>query len=207
MAAPLSTATRRNVPERTPVDARTAILQAAIRILHDQGAGALTVRSVATAAGCSTTGVYTWFGGKNGLVEAIFVDGFQRFGQTLAAVPAHGNQLDHLSSLAHAYRQWALSNPTHYMVMFGRAVPDFEAGEEALVTARSTFTGLVTAMTAAVEAGVIAGDPVQLAHHLWAGIHGYVSLELSDMDMADSTALRDRAFTAGLHMLLRGCLP
>ena len=62
-------------------------------------------------------------------------------------------------------------------------------------------------MTAAVEAGVIAGDPVQLAHHLWAGIHGYVSLELSDMDMADSTALRDRAFTAGLHMLLRGCLP
>ena len=33
------------------------------------------MRAVAKGAGCSTTGVYTWFGGKQGLVEAIFVDG------------------------------------------------------------------------------------------------------------------------------------
>ena len=44
---------------------------------------ALTVRNVAAAAGCSTTGVYTYFGGKDGLVDAIFVDGFEKFDAAL----------------------------------------------------------------------------------------------------------------------------
>src|SRR3954454_19289256 len=97
-------------------DSRQAILDAAIDILRRHGAGALTVRSVATAAGCSTTGVYTWFGSKNGLVEAIFVDGFRRFHDAQQAV-LDGDDPS-LAALADAYRQWALANPTHYQVMF-----------------------------------------------------------------------------------------
>src|SRR3954453_6525261 len=107
--------TRRMSRVESP-DTRQAIFDAAIAILRRHGAGALTVRSVATAAGCSTTGVYTWFGGKNGLVEAIFIDGFRRFGATLLAVRAAAPPERALLALAEAYREWAIANPTHYMV-------------------------------------------------------------------------------------------
>ena len=48
-------------------------------VLQRDGAAALTVRNITAEAGCSTTGIYTYFGGKHGLVEAIFVEGFESF--------------------------------------------------------------------------------------------------------------------------------
>ncbi|MEJ7799359.1 MAG: TetR/AcrR family transcriptional regulator, partial [Ilumatobacter sp.] len=60
-------------------DMRTILLEAALAVLRRDGAAALTVRALTEEAGCSTTGVYTYFGGKHGIVEAIFVDGFESF--------------------------------------------------------------------------------------------------------------------------------
>lgn len=189
--------------QRSP---RDAILASAIDILHQHGAGALTVRSVAVAAGCSTTGVYTWFGGKNGLVEAIFIDGFQRFGAALNVARARPPAPRPVAGLAHAYREWAITNPTHYMVMFGRAVPDFHPSVEALLTAHGTFAQLVDATSYEMSQIELTGDPTELAHHLWAGIHGYVSLEIASMDMAVDSAHRRRRFDNGVRMLVRGSM-
>lgn len=195
-------------PAPTPAvgtDTRSTILAAAIEILHAHGAGALTVRSVATAAGCSTTGVYTWFGGKNGLVEAIFIDGFRRFGEALTEARSTAPPDRSLGALAETYREWALANPTHYMVMFGRSVPDFEPSTEALVIARGTFDSLVDVTETTMQQLGISATPEEIAHHLWAGMHGYVSLELAGMDMARSPEERAHRFEQGLRRLLRGC--
>lgn len=193
------------VPQITSAaHSRDVILQAAINILDQHGAGALTVRSVAAAAGCSTTGVYTWFGGKSGLVEAIYVDGFQRFGAALEQTVGAGGGL-HLAQQSAAYRVWALENPTHYMVMFGRAVPDFEPSDAAKMVALGTFQLLINAAALAIDEGLLIGDPAELAFHLWAGIHGYVSLELADMSMTASRSERDRLYALGCLRLMRGC--
>ena len=207
MPVPVSRANA-SQPDRVPdrvSEQRSTILAAAISILHERGAGALTVRSVATLAGCSTTGVYTWFGGKHGLVEAIFIDGFERFGQALIDVRARTAPDEALNALGHAYRDWALANPTHYMVMFGRAVPGFEAGPEALVTARATFTELVDVTDEALRRQGIAGSAVDVAHHMWAGIHGYVSLQLAGMDMTRDDAEHRRRFEEGMRLLAKAC--
>ena len=188
------------------LDQRSTILAAAIKILHERGAGALTVRSVATLAGCSTTGVYTWFGGKNGLVEAIFIDGFARFGQALIEVRARAAADEALFALATAYREWALANPTHYMVMFGRAVPGFEASPEAFVQARATFDLLVDVTDETMRRRGIEGSAVDTARHIWAGIHGYVSLELAGMGMTRDPDEHRRRFEIGLRLLAKASL-
>lgn len=194
-------------PASTPRDTRSAILAAAIEILHAQGAGALTVRSVAAAAGCSTTGVYTWFGGKSGLVEAIFIDGFQRFGAALVAAGAGaGPEPPALVDMARAYRRWAIANPTHYMVMFGRAVPDFHPSTAALLTAHGTFRQLVDVTATTMVRLGIGGDATETAHHLWAGMHGYVSLEIANMDMAVDESHRERRFDDGVGLMVRSWL-
>jgi AcrR family transcriptional regulator len=177
-----------------PPERREAILRAAIDILQHHGAGALTVRSVANAAGCSTTGVYTWFGSKNGLVEAIFVDGFRSFH---AAQQEVLDTAADLTALAVAYRRWALDHPTHYQVMFQRAVPDFEPSDAAREVAWSTFAQLLVAADEARRTNRINEPVADLAHHMWATVHGYVSLEISGMSPHDA-ATNARLFDEGV---------
>ncbi len=70
---------------RTPSrEVESALLEAAEEILATEGPSALTVRKVATCAGIAPMGVYSRFSGKQGLLEALFVKGFeglQRDGQ------------------------------------------------------------------------------------------------------------------------------
>ena len=154
--------------------ARQALLDAALKILREQGAAGLTVRNVTGLAGCSTSGIYTHFGGKQGLVEAIYLDGFESFDRHVAERLGEGVQ-----PAGAAYREWALANPTHYLVMWGRAVPDFDPSPAARERAYQSFQRLVDAFSANGSAA-----PVPAAYHAWATMHGYVMLELVGIGLA-----------------------
>jgi AcrR family transcriptional regulator len=151
-----------------------ALLDAALAIVREEGAAALTVRNVTARAGCSTSGVYTHFGGKHGLIEALYLDGFESFDRFVSARLESG-----LAAGGRAYREWALANPTHYLVMWGRAVPDFQPNPEAGARAYQSFLHLVEAVR---RTG--AEQPVAAAYHAWATMHGYVMLELAGLGLA-----------------------
>lgn len=167
---------------------RTALVHAALTILQRDGAGGLTVRNITSEAGCSTTGVYTYFGGKHGLVEAIFVDGFESFDAAVRPALDAGD----LRGAGRVYRRWALDHPTQYMVMFGRAVPDYEPSEAAMARALRSFLDLA----AGVERAIPGPDADRRAYHLFATVHGYVMLEMAGMAAAtehESAELYERA--------------
>ncbi len=170
------------------------LLDAALTVLRRDGAPALTVRHIAEQAGCSTTGIYTHFGGKQGLVEAIFLEGFDSFDD---AVLPHYDAGD-LVAAGRAYRQWAMANPTHYLIMFGRAVPDFAASDPAMERATRSFDALIRAVA---DHG--APDPEAAAYHLYATVHGYVMLELVDMGPVQAED-RDGLYEAGLLAAVAG---
>jgi AcrR family transcriptional regulator len=187
---------------------RQDLLAAALRVLRYDGPAALRVRRVAAEAGCSTMGVYTWFGGKDGLVEALWLDGFRRMGAALAGVPIGRTPPARLRRLISAYRDWALGNPTHYQLMFGRAVPEFQPGGEAVEEAYATFTTLVEAVAAAQSAGhVRTGDPGQLALYLWGLAHGLVMIELAGVTPPQAQGDPARSFRRAVDALLAGIAP
>lgn len=165
---------------------RDRLLEAALTVLRRDGAAALTVRNITAEAGCSTTGIYTYFGGKQGLVEAIYLDGFESFDAAVSAVAD-------LVEAGRAYRRWALANPMHYLVMFGRAVPDYVPSDTAQERARRSFDSLVASVA---ELGV--DDPVSSAYHLYATVHGYVMLELVDIAATDRARF-DVLYESGLR--------
>lgn len=177
---------------------RTRLVDAALSILQREGAAALTLRHITQSAGCSTTGVYTYFGGKHGLVEAIFLDGFESFDRAVGEGFAAGD----LRAAGRAYRAWALAHQTQYMVMFGRAVPDYDPSPEAYERSIDSFFRLVDAV-GAVGAGRDGGngddsedEVAARAYHYWATIHGYVMLEIAGMgapDPDEAEALYERA--------------
>ncbi|MFD6984458.1 TetR/AcrR family transcriptional regulator, partial [Streptomyces sp. NPDC059956] len=57
---------------------RAALLDLAAQLLAAEGPSALTMRRIATAAGCSTTVLYRHFGAKDGIAEALYREGFAR---------------------------------------------------------------------------------------------------------------------------------
>jgi len=163
---------------------RRALLDTASRLLAEEGPQALTMRRVATAAGCSTTVLYTTFGGKEGLADALYREGFERLGSRLeeaaATVDGPDDPIATATALALAYRAHALADRNYYGVMFQRAIPGFTPSSESLRVGNATLGILADAVRDAIAAGIlIPADAEAVADVLWAAAHGVVSLEIA----------------------------
>src|SRR3954471_19509064 len=105
-------------PARTE-DVAARLVDEAGRILSSDGAAALSLRRLATATGTSTMAVYTLFGDKQGLLAAMYREGFERLGAALhAAAKGVDDSLTALGEIGLAYRRAALANPHLYDLMF-----------------------------------------------------------------------------------------
>lgn len=155
------------------------LLAAASNLLATEGAGALTVRRMAADAGMSTMNVYSRFGGKNGVVEHLFLRGFELLASGMNAIDRTDDPLADLQACGRSYRRFALDHPTLYSVMFERVVPDYEPSPAALASGLATLQQLADRLQRCMDAGVIRPAPaLHAAAMVWATCHGAVSLEL-----------------------------
>lgn len=170
------TASATSRPGRRRLD-RDAVLRIAGDLLDEDGAGALTVREVAKRAGISVQGVYTLFGGKPGLCEALFDEGFAMLQSALDDADATTDPTEALLRQVQAYRQIALARPHRYALMFGRPIPDFQPSPAAQAAAMGTFASLMAALHRVLPATADA-TPERAALVVWALNHGLVTLEM-----------------------------
>lgn len=136
---------------RTP--RQNEIIDAARRLLVEEGIEAVTVGRIAQALGIKAPSLYKHFAGKAEIEAALIEEGFEAHA---AAMESAG---DDLAKLAAAYRAFALANPQLYRLMTERPVPGLEARVAA---------PLIRA----------AADP-DIARAVWGFAHGMVLLELS----------------------------
>ncbi len=177
-----------------------SLLDAAQDLLEEGGIDSITVRSVATHAGVAPMGVYSRFGNKDGLLEALFVEGFDRL-QAAIASASGPDALARLRSGCMAYRDFALANPHLYELMF-RQMLELELSAESLERAEQTFGHLVSRVSDAMAAGLLArSDDVDVAQQVWNAIHGGVSLELAGVTFSSDP---ERTFGAMLDAMLVG---
>ena len=178
---------------------RGEALEAAARLLAEAGPQALTMRRIATALGASTTVLYTVFGGKDGIADALYREGFERLRRRLEAArdrAAAAHPAERLAAVGGAYRQSALADRGFYAVMFSNAVPGYTPSPESVAAGQRSLAVLVDAVADCMAAGVMrpgaaaaagvaaagvagAGAAAEVARMLHAAAHGAVSLELS----------------------------
>lgn len=176
---PTSTAASTGARTSPLDDVGRTLLTTASRLLADEGAGALTVRRIAGDSGMSTMNVYSRFGGKHGVVEQLFLEGFGLLAATMSSVPTTDDPVADLTASGMRYRAFALEHPTLYSVMFEKAVPDYEPGDAALASGLATLQLLAERIERCIATGRFrAGDPLHLAGVVWSTCHGAVSLEL-----------------------------
>ena len=199
-AAP--TATRRG---RTPsADVQRELLAAAEAVLVRGGPGGLTVRAVATEAGIAPMGVYNRLGGKDGLVDALLIRGFDRLRAACDAT-AGPDATARFYDAGRRYREFALANPHFYAIMFEDAIPHMFDNPEVAEHAEAAFNALVRVVELTAAAGAIAApDPVEVAQQIWSAIHGAVALELKGLIQTGDPAA---TYQASLETFFRGLAP
>ena len=198
---------RRSV-DRDRAKQRLAVLDAAGRLLTRDGPEGLSMRRVAAEVNASTKVLYTMFGGKEGLVEELYVEGFARLRdaneEALEDAGEPGADLDPVARLwvrARAYLDNAVANPHYYRVMFGHPVPGFRPSQDTVARTRATFDGLVEIVRDAAAAGDFAPQliehPREAAVGFWTTWHGVASLLLAGRLIDETQARRVHQHTTG----------
>ncbi len=177
-----------------------SIFDGALDLLEEQGPAGLTVRGVAIRAGVAPMGVYSRFGSKDGLIEALFVHGFTTLQDAIDS-PTEPDPLNRLRAGCLAYRHFALSHPQLYHLMFAQMMV-LQLSEESLESARHSFATLTERVSTAMHAGELrSADPVEVAQQIWSAMHGAVSLEIADVHFAID---REASYASMLDALLHG---
>ena len=162
---------RKRVPEQSGSDAPTEHEQPIRRGPSRQGVTAPNVarhgqRAAGTArpgradhaayrgrSGCSTSVLYTMFGAKAGIAEALWREGFDRLSTALDQVTG-ADPLQRLAAMGRAYRANALANRSYYAIMFQRPIPGFQPSPDAYRASLQSLQALTDSVADCVRAGV-----------------------------------------------------
>jgi AcrR family transcriptional regulator len=172
-------------------------------LLAGAGPEGLTMRRLAADLGVSYQVVYSRFGDKAGLLDALYRRGYDLLGARLTMVTTPVGSLERVTDMGLAYRDAALAEPALYLVMTSRPFPGYVPSSESVASARAAFQPIREAIAACFAAGLLAAtdgvpDADTLAYLSWGTAHGLVSLELAGHDGPATGPDLVRAATAAL---------
>lgn len=157
-------------------DLTQKVILIAAQVLQSEGPDALTVRRIAQESGASTQLIYTLFGGKNGLLDGLYSEGFRRLQQLIVERDGKLDPKENIESMLLAYREFAQQSRPFFAVMFW--LQNQNPPRDSLMLVNRFLETLSEGVKKCQEVNHLMGDPAIVARDLWAGVHGITSLEL-----------------------------
>lgn len=197
----------RLLSETDVADFRERLIAAAERLFAEHGPDGVTMRQLASALGVSPMTPYRYFKDKDAILAAVRASGFARFATAMeAATKASPEGVAFSESTGRAYVRFALENPDAYRLMFDLSQPNETDYPELVAASRRARAMLIRHAEGLVAAGEAKGDPVMIAHILWASLHGGLVLQMAGKlsPEVDPSALRREAFATLLRGLKAG---
>lgn len=153
---------------------RARILGAAWELARRDGLAAITLREVARRVGMRAPSLYTYFGAKNAMYDAMYADGARQLAETLADRPQAGDPRETLRGRMRLFTAFCVADPVRYQLLFERPVPGFEPAPESFQITAAALAGTRADIQAAGAAGEPALDMFR------ALITGLVSLQVAN---------------------------
>jgi AcrR family transcriptional regulator len=152
-----------------------ALLDAAERLVAEEGLEALSVRRVAGAVGTTTRAVYSLFGAKEGLVVALGVRAFDLLRAALEALPATGDPVaDLVQAGVVVFRRFALQHPALFRLGVQHVAVPPDLAREFRGAAEHALDGLQDRVARLADAGRLGtrslGEAVCAFHALCEGL-------------------------------------
>jgi AcrR family transcriptional regulator len=113
---------RRRSAQRAQV--RRAVLDATESLLLEEGEDRFSIRRLVERCGFTAPTIYHHFGDKEGLIDALLDERFERLAQQLRRVRRGDDPVAYLRAMGLAFVRFGLRNPTHHRLLFApRAQP------------------------------------------------------------------------------------
>lgn len=158
-------------------ESRQRILNAASELFLEGGIGALSVRAIAKRAGLSTIGIYSHFDGKQGILDTLYIEGFERVANAMKVGDTSLSPTQKALHACAAYLQVADQYGAHYRLIFGEADDTYTPSQDAQAVARRAFQGLLEIAALLLPADASAQQKQSRAIEVWAILHGYIGLQ------------------------------
>ncbi|WOI37166.1 TetR family transcriptional regulator [Alteromonas sp. CI.11.F.A3] len=156
-------------------DTRQKILDAASTLFLKGGTHALSVRAIAEGAGMSTIGIYSHFKGKQGILDALYIEGFTLVDDMMKQ--SGGNTpSDRLLNACERVLQFSEAHAAHYNLIFGSNLKDYTPSEDAIAAGEKAFITLTKVVAAIIKKEIAVEERQDMAMQIWALCHGYISL-------------------------------
>ena len=192
------------------IDLQAAIKDTALRQIGENGAASLSLRAIARALHITAPAIYNHYPNRDDLVTSLIIDAYTSLGDgqfaALESLPAD-DHAGRLGTLGLAYRDWAVTYPQRYMLIFGSPIPGYHCPpERSMPAAARSLRALIGVLEAALRARVLQPEeapclsdelrqqlagwqtihPVEdayilyLALVIWSRVHGLVMLEIDN---------------------------
>ncbi|MFQ5746554.1 MAG: TetR/AcrR family transcriptional regulator [Gemmatimonadota bacterium] len=158
---------------------RAALLDEAAAMIAEGGAASVTMRALGRRLGVSRAAPYRHFEDKTALLVAVARAGFSRLNDRVKGVGAGAprSSVERLRRMGEEYVRFALENPAHYRLMYGREALTRQDLPELREAANALFEQLVDAIRSYQRSGAIKRqDPRIQAYTAWSAVHGLASL-------------------------------
>ncbi|MDD7964313.1 TetR/AcrR family transcriptional regulator [Actinomycetospora lemnae] len=179
---------------RARAETTRAILDEARRQLAEQGAAALSLRSVAREVGMVSSAVYRYVASRDELLTRLIIEAYDAVGERAeAARDPQAPPREQWRAVWRAVRAWALEHPAEYALVYGSPVPGYAAPAETIPAAGRVAMVLAAIVAehgdpaagrdwpAVVRADVLPAVPPALvtpAVGVWTQLYGTVGFEL-----------------------------
>ncbi len=201
----MSKTRREQLREETEAD----IKNVARRQMAAEGAASLSLRAIAREMGLSAPALYRYFDSRDALVTTLIVEAYTDLALAVeTAVSSHlpTAHAERFSAAANAYRQWAITHPQDYSLIYGTPIPGYEAPRESTVApAARVNVAIGTVLATALQDGYLtlpetyASLPDGLQHDL-----DMVAAYLDDQRFSPAIILLTMSVWSRLHGLVWG---
>jgi AcrR family transcriptional regulator len=177
-------------------DLRAACLRAAMELLEEGGATALSLRAVARRAGVSPAAPYRHYADRDALISAVAAVGYRGLAEQLAAAHPSPSTAEDFGAIAVAYVQFALQRPALFRVMFAEPCDTDNSERVAATNAISEY------VSAIVQQSFPGFDTEALSTAAWALVHGLAFLHLDGKLDASTPDVVSNRVRAAVHAVL-----
>lgn len=153
------------------------ILQAASELFLEGGSAALSVRAIARRAGVSTMGIYSHFEGKQGILDALYIEGFEAVDSAMSVQSEGLGAREAVRVAANNYFDLADAKPAHYSLVFGQSDSGYAPSDAAREAGARAFAKLLRLAKNALPDTANAATQQMAAMRIWSMMHGAVALQ------------------------------
>ena len=120
----------RTARERVRRELTSEIKEVALAQLASGGGAALSLRAIAREMGMASSALFRYFHNRDALLTALIIDSYSSLAEAAEAAEARVHQQsieDRWMAICRGVRNWAVTHPHEYALIFGSPIPGYAA--------------------------------------------------------------------------------